>query len=732
MRFVREWIHRLRGTLLQSRRDADMEEELRLHVDMATEKARRRGLESAEAARAARIEVGGASQAMDGLRDQRGLPWLDDVARDVSHGLRTLRRAPVFTAVALLTLALGIGANTAIFSIVNGVILRPLDYPKPEQLMYLTAEFPALGLTRNPLSVQEYLEFRQINQSFAAVGAYSTIGGPYTTGEVNLTTSSGPLRVRSISVDARLLNTLGVQPAQGRFFSEEETDRAGALAPPLAILSYELWQTVFGGQPLFGQTVNVDGRLHEILGIMPSGIDVMDNHTAIWLPLGLPAAIRQDRGFHILHVVGRLKDGVTAQAAQTELNTLLANWSERTGSSGHVPTNRPSHAADHTLQIEPVQDAIVGDVRRSIVILQVAVGFVLLIACANLANLLMARAESRRREFAVRAALGASRSRLLRQTMTEGVILCVAGGMLGLWLARVAAQALIRAYPTSVPRMCEIGIDLSVLLFTFGLSIATGVLFGLAPLAQGRINDLVTAFKEGGNRGASGAGRHYIRRTLVVVEVALAVMLVIGAGLLIRTVYNLTSVDAGFDRSRLVTFSMTLAEPYDPDTRAPVYQRLLDKLRVAPGVVGAAGMSGLPPNRSPEAIPTRIENYTGSDGSAIEIIDYYQFVMGDYFETIGVPIVPGRSFEPAGSASPGRVVINNETLANRVWKGRNPIGQRVRPNLSAAIGFGDDSWHTVIGVAKDVKQGGVEKETGTELYLSLDQLAMAAPTGWGF
>jgi predicted permease len=375
-----------------------------------------------------------------------------------------------------------------------------------------------------------------------------------------------------------------------------------------------------------------------------------------------------------------------------------------------------------------VQDAIVGDARRSIWIMQVAVGFFLLIACANLANLLMARAESRRREFAVRAALGASRSRLLRQTMTEGVMLCVAGGMLGLWLARVAVQALIRAYPTSVPRMSEISIDLFVLLFALGVSMATGVLFGLAPVAQGRMNDLVTAFKEGGDRGASGAGRQHIRRALVVVEVALAVMLVIGAGLLIRTVYNLTSVDAGFDRSRLVTFSMTLAEPYDPDTRGPAYQRLLDKLRVAPGVQGAAVMSGLPPNRSPEAIPTRIENHTASDGSAVEIVDYYQFVMGDYFQTMGVPIVAGRSFEPADAASPARVVIVNETLANRIWKGRNPIGQRVRPNLSAAIGFGDNSWHTVIGVAKDVKQSGVEKDTGTELYVSLDQLAMAAPT----
>ena len=728
MRILREWSHRLWGTLLQRRRDSDLEQELRLHRELAAEHAQRRGLNPTDSARAARFKAGGTSQAMDALRDQRGVPWLDDLTRDVQHGIRMLRRTPVFTVVALLTLALGIGANTAIFSIVNGVILRPLDYPKPEQLMYLTTEFPVLRLTGNALSVQEYLEFRQINQSFAMVGAYRTIGGAYTTGEVNLAAGDRPLRVRSISVDAQLLSTLGVQPAQGRFFNQEETDRAGGLAPPLAILSSELWQTAFGGQPVIGQTLNVDGRPHEILGIMPPSIDVMDNRTAIWLPLGLPAAIRQNRSFHILHVIGRLKDGVTPQAAQTELNAFLENWAERTASSGHVPTNRPSRAADHTLQMQPVQEAIIGDARRSIWILQVAVGFVLLIACANLANLLMARAESRRREFAVRAALGASRSRLLRQTMTEGVMLCVAGGMLGLWLARGAVQALIRAYPTSVPRMSEIAIDLSVLLFALGVSMATGVLFGVAPVVQRRRNDLVTAVKEGGDRGASGAGRHHIRRTLVVAEVALAVMLVMGAGVLIRTVYNLTSVDGGFDRSRLVTFSMTLAEPYDPDTRAPAYQRLLDKLRVTPGVQGAAVMSGLPPNRSPEAIPTRIENHTASDGSPVEIIEYYQFVMGDYFETMGVPIVAGRSFEPADAASPSKVVIVNETLANRIWKGRNPIGQHVRPNLSAAIGFGGNSWHTVIGVAKDVKQGGVEKETGTELYVSLDQLAMAAPT----
>ena len=729
MRILREWIHRLLETLLPGRSNDDLEEELRLHLELAAEDGRRRGLSSADSARAARLKAGGASQAMDAVRDQRGLPWVDDLTRDVRHGFRTLGHTPMFTAIALLTLALGIGANAAIFTIVNGVILRPLGYPKPEQLMYLTAEFPTRGLTRNAVSVPEYMEFRQINQSFAAVGAYTTGGGGYTTGEVNLTAGDRPLRVRSVSVDAHLLKTLGVQPALGRFFSEQETARwSGTLAPPIAILSHELWQTAFGGQPVVGKTVEVEGRAHEILGIMPPGADVMDNRTQIWLPLWVhPNAARQ-RGSHVLYVIARLKDGVTAEAAQTELNSLLNNWGERVGTKDHVPTNGPLRPADHILQLRPLQDAIVGNATRSIWVLQAAVGFVLLIVCANLGNLVMAHAESRRREFVVRAALGASRGRLLRQTMTEGVLLSGAGGMLGLCLAYAGVQALIRAYPNSMPRISDVVIDVPVLLVALGLSTGTALLFGLA-LVGHRVSGLVTALKEGGERGASGAGRYHIRRTLMMGEVALAVMLVISAGLLIRTVYNLTSVDAGFDRSRLVTFSMTLPmATSEPDTRAQAYQRVLERLRAAPGVQGTTVMSGLPPNRPPDAIATHIENYTAADGRPVEVIDYYQFVMGDYFETMGIPIVAGRGFERTDIASQGKMVVVNETLANRIWKGQNPIGRRLRPNLSGTIGASDNPWHTVIGVAKDVKQRGIEHSAGTELYVSLNQHGISPAT----
>ena len=730
MATLREWMRRLWGTLRRNRRDREMEEELTSHLELAREDMLRHGVSSDDALRAARLRDGGTAQAIEAMRDQRGLPWLDDLARDVSHGLRALRRTPVFTAVVLLTLALGIGANTAVFSILNGVILRPLAYPKPEQLMYLTAEFPALGLSGDAVSAPEYMDFRDINRSFTAVGAYTTGGAGYTIGEVNLTAGDRPRRVRSVAVDAYLLNTLGVHPAQGRFFSVEETAHwTGSLPPPIAILSHELWQTAFGGQPLVGQMVEVEGRPHEILGIMPPGADVMDNRTEIWLPLWLHPNTAGHRGSHVLHVIARLKDGVTAEAAQTELNALLENWGDRFGTKDHVPTNRPSRAADHTLQLRLLQEAIVGNAGRSIWVLQAAVGFILLIACANLANLVTARAESRRREFAVRAALGASRGRLLRQTITEGVLVSAAGGLLGLGIAGVGVHALIRAYPTGVPRTSEIAINVPVLLFALCASMATGVLFGLATVAVGRVNGLITALHESGGRGTTGAGRHHIRRVLVMAEVALSVMLVIGAGLLIRTVYNLTSIDAGFDRSRLVTFSITLPmATSEPDTRARSYQRVLDKLRAAPGVQRATIMSGLPPSRSPDAISTRIENYIGADGRPLEVIDYYQFVMGDYFETIGVPIVAGRGFERTDIASQGKVVVVNETMAKRIWNEQKPIGQRLQPNLSGSIGADDNPWHTVIGVARNVRQGGVEKEAGTELYVSLDQHAIAPPT----
>ncbi len=376
-------------------------------------------------------------------------------------------------------------------------------------------------------------------------------------------------------------------------------------------------------------------------------------------------------------------------------------------------------ASGHILQMEPVQEEIVGSASRAIWVLQASVGFVLLIACANLANLLLARAETRHREFAVRTALGAGRARLLQQFMTEGVLLSVTGGILGLILARVGIQAILRAYPNSLPRTAEVAVDPTVLLFTLGVSVITGIVFGFAPIMHTRIAGLAAALKEGGARGATSSARHHVRRGLVVAEVALAVMLVIGAGLLLRTVYNLSSVDAGFDRSRLVTFAMTVPTVNYPQApqRAQLYQRLLGRLRELPGVQGATAMSGLPPERQVDANDTDIENYTAPPEGPFENVDYYQSVATGYFETMGIPIVNGRAFTETDASPSNPVTVVNETMVRTFWKDQNPIGQRVRP------GGPNTPWLTVIGVAKDVKQGGLDKKTGTELYFLVDQTA---------
>jgi putative ABC transport system permease protein len=719
MAVLREWLHRVLGALSRRRRDEELQQELRLHLQLAAEAVQRQGETPGEAARVAAIRAGGMSHAMDELRDQRGLPWLDDATRDVRHALRMLRRSPGFTTVAVLTLALGIGANTAIFSIVNGVILRPLGYPQPDRLMYFTTQFPAFGFEEFWVSPPEYLEYRELNRSFSSIGAF-------TTGEQNLLAGDRPVRVRTANVDEHLLNALGVRPAYGRLFAKGETDVTGPppapgmpaqLAPRIAILSHELWQNGFGGRPMVGQTILINNVPREVIGVMQPGADVMDNRTEVWMPLGLNPANRQNRGSHFLYLIGRLRDGVTPQAARTELDVLIRNWGERTGAKNHVFVPLGT-STGHILQMKPMREEILGEASQAIWVLQVAVGFVLLIACANLANLLLARAEARHREFAVRTALGAGRGRLLRQFMTEGVILSLAGGALGLLLAHLGVRALLRAYPESLPRTGEVAVDARVLVFTLAMSIATGLIFGLAPILHIRMKGLITALKEGGARGATRTARHHIRRGLVMAEVALAVMLVIGAGLLLRTVYNLTTVDAGFDRSRLVTFSITLAlrDYPQPSARAQAFQRLLENLRAVPGVQAATAMTGLPPNRPLNANDTDIDNYTAPPEGPFENVDYYQYVMSDYFETMGIPIVQGRSFQRADAASTGMLAIVNETLANTFWKGRNPIGLRLRPCCGDEV-----PWFTVVGVAKDVKQGGVDQKTGTEFYFFVDQ-----------
>jgi predicted permease len=685
--------------------DDELRREIQTHLELEAEERVADGMSESDAQYAARRVFGSVTRTQEDVLAVWTRRWIDEIVHDVRYALRMLRKAPGFTTVAVLTLALGIGANTAMFSVVNAVILQPLAYPQPEQLQFLTTRF-GLGSGQSSLSPAEYWELTEINQSFSVVGAFVI-------GDVNLAARDRPRRVTRATVNAELLEALAVQPEHGRWFRREET-RAGG--PALVMLSYDLWQSDFGArQDLVGQTIEVDGLTREVIGIMPAGFDLMDRHVQLWQPLQLAPAIRQYRASHFLSVVGRLKDDVTPVQAEAELASLVASWGERVGARGHVFAPR-----EHVMQMEPLQDEIVGLARRILWVLQAAVGLVLLIACANLANLLLARAGTRRRELAVRTALGASRGRLLRQFTAEGIVLSLLGAAVGLGLAWAGVRALTVAYPDGLPRVADLAVDPTVLGFTIFVSVLTGVAFGLVPMLQVSATGFGRVLKDAATRGATNARR--VRGALVAGEVALAVVLVVGAGLMVRTVLNLTNVDAGFDRSRLVTFGVALpTATYSTfDRQVQIYQRLIDRLGALPGVENISIVSGLPPQRQVNGFGTDVEDYTPRP-DVLDVVDYYQTVTVGYFEAMRIPIARGRTFREADRIG-APVAVVNETFARTFWKDLDPIGRRVRPR------FGDETpWVTVVGVAKDVKQGGFDRATGTELYLLLEQLPRAFP-----
>jgi len=632
--------------------------------------------------------------------------------RDLRRGWRSLARTPGFSLITLLTIALGIGANTAMFSVLSAVLLEPLPYPRPGQLVYISTQFPGLGFDQFWVSPPEFMELQERTRSFAAIGAFAT-------GQTNLTAPDRPRRVNATRVSADLDDALGVGPMFGRWFSPEETRPNG---PPAVVLTYGLWRSAYGANPnLVGQTIEVNGVRRQVIGVMPNGFDVADTRSELFIPLSIDPANRQNRGNHYLFLIGRMKDGVTVTAAKAELETLLAAWPasvSRPASSGNGP-----HTPDpqrHRLRFDPLQEQIVGGAKIAVLVLQGAVVLVLLIACANIANLLLARAEARHKEFAVRAAIGAGARQLIAPFVAEGVILTSAGAALGLLVGAFGVRTLLVAFPDSLPRSGAVSLDLRVLGFTLIVAAVCAATFSLTPLVHWWSSGGAASLKE---RSASGDSRNRIRRALVASEVALAVALVIGAGLLLRTVLNLSRVDAGFNRAQLVTFGISLppASYAKPEQITAFHQRLLDTLRATAGVKGVTLMSGLPPSRQLNANDTDIDGYTAPPGGPFENVDYYQYVVPGYVETMGIPVVDGRAFQPTDVH--GASVLINETMARTFFKKDSPIGRRLRccgPNDRVP-------WFTIIGVVKDVKQGGIDKKTGTELYFDIDQLPATLP-----
>ena len=631
---------------------------------------------------------------------------------DIRYALRGLLSRPGFSIVAILTLALGIGANTAIFSVVNGVVLQPLQYPDPGRLMYITSQFEGM-FDQFWVSAPEFIEFREHNKAFESVGAYAV-------GAANLGTEI-PRRPITASVSHDLMTALGVQPLRGRLFTREDTLPK---TEEVAILSYELWRNAFGeNAATVGSLIDVGGLRTRIVGIMPPGYDVHDEKVELWRPLRIDPANPGNRGGHFLYLVGRLKPGLAIEQARADLETLLGLWPSLAPANRHAPNQ-----TTHRYRIDPLKDDMVGEVKQAVWVLQGAVAFVLLIACANLANLLLARAESRQREFAVRTAMGASRRRMLQQFITEGIVLSVIGGALGVWLATLGVQALLAANPDSIPRAGEIAVDFKVLGFTLGLALVTGVFVGIAPLLHLSQRSMNISLREGGSRTTAGTAKARMRAALVVAEVALAVVLVVGAGLLLRSFWNLMHVDAGFSRENLTTFQLALPQSQypEPARRVAFYRELIDEIRAVPGVRSAAAMTGLPPSRDVNANDTEFVGVPTPPAGPIHNVDYDQQVMLGYLEAMGIPVVQGRGFTEADAGSVSGVVLVNETLAKRFYLNQSPIGRVVRrPSPAGPIAM------TIVGVVKDVKQRGLGEETGTELYLLVDQLPTVAKSAPG-
>ena len=702
-------------------RNDDLDEEIRTHLNMAIRDRIARGESPAQAEREARREFGNVTTVREVTSDMWSGQSVERLTQDVRWAIRSVVRAPGFAIVAILTLALGIGANTAIFSVVNGVLLEPLPFPKSHELIYITSQFPTLGFDQFPVDAAEYLEFRERNKSFQNVGAYVT-------GAVNIgADGQQPARVTSAIVTETLLPTLGISPRVGRVFTREETLPNAA---PVAILSSELWESTFAGDPgIVGRQIDVDGQKTTVVGVMPAGFDVHDQGVRIWLPLTLdPAQRNQYRGGHFLLLIGRLAPDVTLARAKNELQTLLTQWPAADGADPNAAPGAPGFVhtpstTKHRLRYDDLQKDMVGSIGTALVVLQAAVALVLLIACANMANLLLMRAETRHKELAVRAALGAGRTRLMRQFIGESLVLSVAGAIAGLALAHWGLRILVAANVGSIPRAQSVSLDGRVLVFTLLLAVATGLIFGLAPLLHLGTKSIGLTLRDAGSRTTAGASRNRVRRTLVVAEMAFAVMLVVGAGLLLRSFWNLMRVDAGFDRSKLTTFNIVLpATPYrDSTRRVAFFTNLTSQLAAVPGVQSVAAMSGLPPRRQVNANDTSIEGYVPTPNGPAQNVDYYQYVTPNYVQTMGIPVVAGRSFGPSDGPLSPPVAMINQTMAKLFYGNTSPIGRRVQPG-------GSKNWFTIVGVLKDVKQGGVDSKTGTELYLDYDQ----APAALGF
>ena len=704
---LRESWRRVLGAIGLARRDDELAPELAFHRDMLEAQYRERGLDAEAARRAACLDLGGDAQIVERWRDQRGLPVLDALRQDVRYGLRTLRRSPGFTAAALTTLALGIGGNTAIFSIVDAVLLRPLPYADPERLV-VAGDRNADG-TLSGVGLATITDWRDRSGSFEQL-AMLRLWMP------TLIAGGEAEQLAAARVSWNYFGVLGVRPALGRDFTAADDQEDGWR---VALLGDALWRRRFGADPsVVGRTITLNDQTFRVVGVLPPSFEPLDaqryfNTAAeVWAPMGNDQAGCRLRCRPILGI-GRLKAGVDAEGATAELN----------GVRDQLRREHPADYAAGAVSVAPMHEALTGRVRTALLVLLAAVAVVLLIACANVANLLLARAVARRRELSLRAALGADRARIFRQLLTEGLLLGIGGAAGGVLLAIAAMRSLVAMAPVTLLRLEHVSVDGRVLLFTVAATLVTSALFGILPAWSAGADDARRALATGA-RGTSGGSR--ARALLVVADLALALVLLAAAGLMIRTVVSLTRVHPGFDADRILSLQVALTGGQFRDERSLVaYQHVaIERLRALPGVAGASAAGQLPFARAGggagDCWRVHAAGRMQANPADDPCVERYG-VMPGYFDVMGIPLLAGRVITGEDTAASRRVVVVSASTAARVWGAADPIGAQVRLGSSRA-------WSTVIGVVADVRADDVTLPIAPAMYTPESQITSAYVT----
>ena len=680
------------GALFRRRKPVDdIAEEIRSHLEMEEQENLESGMTPEEAHYAALRRFGNVTLAQERSREMWGWNWVETLWQDLRFGLRQLRKTPGFTAVTVITLALGIGANTAIFSVIDAVLLRPLPFPHADRLVQIWETDPKRGLDRDAVSAYNFRDWQSQNHGFAAMAAYGY-------DHFSVTSSESPIALRGLRVSADFFRVFGARPLWGRDYLANE-DQPGA--GHVAVVSFAAWQNYFGRDPkIVGRKITLDGEAYTVIGVMPSGFGMPDSGIEIWIT---PAFDLKglSRGHHGLFAIGRLKPGITLAAARSEANTIARRLAQQ-----YPGTN--SHWG---IVLIPLQEEIVGNTRPALLVLWDAVGLVLLIACANVASLLLSRGVARSKEFAVRSALGASRWRLAGQLLIESILLAAAGGVLGLAFAHWGIGAIVRT--AAIPRAQGVTLDARVLGFTGLLSMLTGIVFGLAPAFASSSTDSNSALKKTVGSINAGAGGVRLRSGFVAAEIALSLVLLVSAGLLIKSLWLLGRVNPGFNPKSVLALRMSLPESKYPNGlgRGAVIKRVIERLVAVPGVESVAGVNDLPFSGSRTTSSFDIEGVPPSSPDEARQADLRD-ITPDYFKAMGIPLLKGRWLTDGDNADAPRVAIINENLARKYWPVRDPIGQRLR--------LYDKNWE-IVGVVGGVKLMDLAKENTSEIYLPCAQ-----------